>query len=88
MHELDLGEGHAGCFQRFDGCIESTGMPSDRDRHVAQLAERLDCGLLAYHQRAGAHRGVQPNDLATAERLYAFDRAPFAHRINLKRAFP
>ena len=41
---------------------------------------------LPHHDRAGADRGVEADDLALAERLDALDRAPFAHRIDFERA--
>src|SRR5262249_38785808 len=39
-----------------------------------------------HHDRAGTHRGVEPDDLASAQPLHALDRAPFAYRIDLERA--
>src|SRR5262249_60302300 len=61
-------------------------MPGHRDWYVAQLAQRLNFGTLAHHQRASAHSRVETDDLAAAERLYPLDRRPFADRVNLERA--
>ena len=46
----------------------------------------MDWRILPHHQRAGAHRRVEPDDLAAAERLDALDRTPFADRIDFERA--
>src|SRR6185295_7458131 len=84
MLELDLLERDAGFFQRFDGCIEGTGMPRHRDRDIAKLRQARDRGVLAHHDGASACRGVEADDLAGAELLNALDRAPLANRVDVE----
>src|SRR5262249_7508101 len=61
-------------------------MAGDRDRHVAQIGKGVNARILPHHDLAGAHRGVEPDDLASAQPLHALDRAPFAYRIDFERA--
>ena len=86
MDQLDRIEGYARGFQHFDRGVKRAGVPGDGDRNIAQLGGGRDLGLFAHHQCAGAHRGIEPDDLAAAKRLHALDRAPFAHRIDFQRA--
>src|SRR5262249_3179668 len=86
VHELDLGERHARRLQRLDGGIEGAGMPGDRDHDVAQFPKRTNGGVLAHHDGAGAHRGVEADDFSLSQGLHALDRAPFAYRIDLEGA--
>ena len=86
MFELDLGERDAGRFHGFDRGVERARMPSDRDRHVAQFSQGVNARILPHHDRAGTHRGVEPDDLALAQPLHALDRAPFAYGVDFERA--
>jgi hypothetical protein len=61
-------------------------VPRDCDRHVAQIGQRLHTRIPSHHDRASAYRGVEPDDLASAQLLHALDSAPFAHRVDFKRA--
>src|SRR5262249_29267331 len=65
-----------------DRGIERARMPGDRDRHVAQIGKGVNARILPHHDRAGAHRGAKPDDLASAQPLHALDRAPFPYRID------
>src|SRR6476646_3666997 len=85
MFELDLAKCHAGGFHHLNRGIERARVPSDRDWHIAQVGKRPDLRILSHHDGARAHGGVEPDDLALAQLLHAFDRAPFAHRIDFER---
>jgi hypothetical protein len=61
-------------------------MPGDRNRHVAQVGKAQNGRILSDHDRAGAHRGIEPDDLAFAQPLHALDRSPFADGIHFERA--
>ena len=67
VHELDLVERHAGGLQHLDRGIEGAGVPGHGDRHdCADRRASAIVRILAHHDGAGAHRGVEPDDLAPA----------------------
>jgi hypothetical protein len=86
MLELDLRERDASRLHDLDRGIERACMPGDRNRHVAQVGKALNGRALPDHDRARAHRGIEPDDLAFTQPLHALDRSPFADGIHFERA--